>query len=191
MSASYLYLEAVNQIEPRIVDKFLFKIIGPNYELEKINDCNIYKVIFPQGQKTLALFKTCFDAVSSDLNAGIRALVVPLFYSNLMKYIKNVPFGTIKYLFEIGKDSENIYRDALVLINDIDYETLLTVKAYIENGNSPSLSAIRLFVHRNTVTYRIDRFMQETNIDLKPFANACFIFSLIDYKEKQLKEDFY
>ena len=108
-----------------------------------------------------------------------------------MKYIKNVPFGTIKYLFEIGKESENIYRDALGLINDIDYETLLTVKAYIENGNSPSLSAIRLFVHRNTVTYRIDRFMQETNIDLKPFANACFIFSLIDYKEKQLKEDFY
>ena len=34
MSASYLYLEAVNQIEPRIVDKFLFKIIGPNDELD-------------------------------------------------------------------------------------------------------------------------------------------------------------
>lgn len=132
------------------------------------------------------------------LNIGIGLLV---FFIACKQ--KNLVVDMNFYLIELhtkpaSADAREEKKDYLSLesmcdyISEVnDYETLLTVKAYIENGNSPSLLAIRLFVHRNTVTYRIDRFMQETNIDLKPFANACFIFSLIDYKEKQLKEDFY
>lgn len=67
-----------------------------------------------------------------------------------------------------------------------DPELLQTVEVFIECNSNASLAAKQLFVHRNTVQYRLDRFTEKTGLNLKDFHNtltayfACQITKLID-----------
>jgi DNA-binding PucR family transcriptional regulator len=38
-----------------------------------------------------------------------------------------------------------------------------------------TLSAKRLFVHRNTFLYRLNRFIELTNLDIRDYHNALFL----------------
>jgi hypothetical protein len=173
---SYIYIST--SVEQEKLIKLFTKLLGNSYELDGKN--GVYKLTLPAGQKGQALLQTSFRAACEDLGGEVRGLIVPMFLDRFINYIHLVKENTIQYLFEVGYEDHSIYADAQDLISDIDVYTLQTVKAYIEAGNSPSLASLRLYVHRNTVTYRVDRFIQQTGIDLKPFPNAVFIYFLID-----------
>ena len=77
---------------------------------------------------------------------------------------------------------KDLYCDNINMLDGIDDYTLESVKCYIEMGNSPTLAAYKLFVHRNTITYRVDKFTQDLRIDLSNFPNCVFIYNLISAK---------
>jgi DNA-binding PucR family transcriptional regulator len=39
-----------------------------------------------------------------------------------------------------------------------------------------SLAAKKLYLHRNTLQYRVDKFIEKTGIDIKHFGNAVSIY---------------
>ena len=53
-----------------------------------------------------------------------------------------------------------------------------TVLAFFENDLNLSTTARQLFLHRNTLTYRLDRIRRETGLDLRRFHDAV-IFQLM------------
>ncbi|MGM0837755.1 MAG: PucR family transcriptional regulator [Bacillota bacterium] len=53
-----------------------------------------------------------------------------------------------------------------------DQELLQSIKVYIENNLNVSLTAKKLFMHRNSLQYRIDKFSERTGIDIKNFQGA-------------------
>ncbi|OCA84365.1 hypothetical protein A8F94_16815 [Bacillus sp. FJAT-27225] len=57
-----------------------------------------------------------------------------------------------------------------------DEEMFITVKGFLENGSNASLTAKKLFIHRNTLQYRIDKFTDRTGVGLKDFHSAFTVY---------------
>ena len=57
-------------------------------------------------------------------------------------------------------------------------ETLETAESFFEADLNLSVAARQMFVHRNTLTYRLDRIKKETGLDLRVFRDAV-IFRLL------------
>jgi DNA-binding PucR family transcriptional regulator len=57
-----------------------------------------------------------------------------------------------------------------------DQEIFLTLKVFLENNSNASLAAKKLYIHRNTLQYRIDKFTEKTGLQLKDFHGAFTVF---------------
>lgn len=56
--------------------------------------------------------------------------------------------------------------------DDLDEETLNTINRFFENSLNVSETARKLFVHRNTLVYRIEKLQKSTGLDLRNFDDA-------------------
>ncbi len=54
----------------------------------------------------------------------------------------------------------------------IDDETLATIDKFFENNLNVSETSRQLFIHRNTLVYRLDKIQKNTNLDLRNFEDA-------------------
>ena len=57
-------------------------------------------------------------------------------------------------------------------IESLDTETLMTVQSFFENNLNVSETSRKLFVHRNTLVYRLDKIRKITGLDIREFENA-------------------
>ncbi|MBM7586401.1 sugar diacid utilization regulator [Bacillus pakistanensis] len=53
-----------------------------------------------------------------------------------------------------------------------DPELVTTIKTYLENHSNTTQTAKALFMHRNSVQYRIDKFIEKSGLDIKSFQGA-------------------
>lgn len=64
-----------------------------------------------------------------------------------------------------------------------DEETLATLETFFALDCNVSETAKRLYIHRNTLLYRIDKFKQETGLDVRTFRDAVVVkLKLLLYK---------
>ena len=57
-------------------------------------------------------------------------------------------------------------------IDDFDDETLATVNKFFENNLNVSETSRQLYIHRNTLVYRLDKLQKMTGLDLRNFDDA-------------------
>ena len=57
-------------------------------------------------------------------------------------------------------------------MTEFDQETLTTIDTFFENNLNVSETARQLFVHRNTLVYRIEKLMKSTGLDIRTFEDA-------------------
>ena len=57
-------------------------------------------------------------------------------------------------------------------LETLDRETLMTVQAFFENNLNVSETSRKLFVHRNTLVYRLEKIRKLTGLDLREFDHA-------------------
>ena len=57
-------------------------------------------------------------------------------------------------------------------IESLDYETLFTIQKFFENNLNVSETSRKLFVHRNTLVYRLEKIRKLTGLDLRRFDHA-------------------
>ena len=57
-------------------------------------------------------------------------------------------------------------------IDSLDQETLFTIQRFFENSLNVSETSRKLFVHRNTLVYRLDKIKRLTGLDLREFDDA-------------------
>ena len=57
-------------------------------------------------------------------------------------------------------------------LESLDHETLMTIQCFFENNLNVSETSRKLFVHRNTLVYRLEKIRKLTGLDLREFDNA-------------------
>lgn len=76
-------------------------------------------------------------------------------------------------------------------MSDIDEELFVTVQKFFENDLNVSKTAQDLFIHRNTLVYRLDKIQKLTRLDLRKFTDAItfkitlMVTRYMQYREKQ------
>jgi hypothetical protein len=179
--ANYIYLSLSSSIDNQIISKMFSRILKDyKYELDFVDD--IIVLFLSGGSKSLSILQSSLQAMGEDVNSHFKGLICPCFNDNFQKYLKFVKDDKFLYLFEISQMHKDLFSDNINMLDGIDEYTLESVKCYIEMGNSPTLAAYKLFVHRNTITYRVDKFVQDLRIDLSSFPNCVFVYGLISAK---------
>ncbi|MBR6396030.1 MAG: helix-turn-helix domain-containing protein [Lachnospiraceae bacterium] len=85
-------------------------------------------------------------------NLGIGRLIYQLPIPLCKMFIKEI-FGSIS-------------------VDDFDEETVVTINKFFENNLNVSETARQLYIHRNTLVYRLDKIQKETGLDLRVFEDA-------------------
>lgn len=75
--------------------------------------------------------------------------------------------------------------------DDFDEETLTTIHKFFENSLNVSETSRQLFIHRNTLVYRLDKLQKSTGLDLRVFEDAItFKIALMVVKYMKYMESF-
>ncbi len=109
---------------------------------------------FKEAQVALEVGKV-FDtekAIISYENLGIARLIYQLPTTLCEMFLKEV--------FKKGS------------IENLDQETLFTIQKFFENNLNVSETSRKLFVHRNTLVYRLEKIKKLTGLDLREFDHA-------------------
>ena len=70
----------------------------------------------------------------------------------------------------------------------MDTETLLTLETFFQLDCNVSETAKRMYIHRNTLLYRLDKIKQETGLDVRSFGDAVLIkLTILLYKVTKRK----
>ena len=56
--------------------------------------------------------------------------------------------------------------------DEFDEETLTTINKFFENSLNVSETSRQLYIHRNTLVYRLDKLQKMTGLDLRNFDDA-------------------
>jgi|SRR5690554_3845416 len=110
-----------------------------------------------------------------------RSVIALIFENNKFINKHNVyDFKTLLNDSLISNNNINIKKYVLGrFYNNNEYETLL--KTFFNNNLNILKTARDLYMHRNTVIYRLESFFKETNFDPRNFNDAFIIKILIDY----------
>jgi DNA-binding PucR family transcriptional regulator len=108
--------------------------------------------------------------------------------SHFSPYIQSVstvlPSLLLKHL--PGEWKEQIFGKISQVFEE-DPELIHTVKAFLENQSNISQTAKKLFMHRNSVQYRIDKFIERTTIDIKSFQGGLLAYlALLNFESDNL-----
>ena len=100
-------------------------------------------------------------------------LDVKVAYGTVVQELKDVSksYKEAKMALDVGKIFiEEIFGDNVPY--DLDEETLNTLNKFFENNLNVSETSRQLFVHRNTLVYRIEKIQKSTGLDLRSFDDA-------------------
>lgn len=167
-------------IDPKTVEKlassiadtvsgefFVHTVIGIGTTVDNLKDL---ARSFKEAQTALEVGKV-FDTektiVSYD-NLGIARLIYQLPTTLCETFLKEV--------FKLGS------------IESLDQETLFTIQRFFENNLNVSETSRKLFVHRNTLVYRLEKIKKITGLDLREFDHA-IIFKIALMVNKYLKSN--
>ena len=73
-------------------------------------------------------------------------------------------------------------------IDDLDQEIIFTIQKFFENNLNVSETSRQLYVHRNTLVYRLDKIQKITGLDLRVFDQA-IIFKVAMMVNKYLRSN--
>ena len=100
------------------------------------------------------------------LTISLVALMVPFYYEKLGigRLIYQLPTTLCEiFLTEVFKKNT---------IDALDPDTLFTINKFFENNLNVSETSRKLFVHRNTLVYRLEKIKKLTGLDLRQFDHA-------------------
>lgn len=132
-------------------EAFIHCIIGIGTVVEGIKDL---ARSFKEAQVALEVgkvFDTEKEIVSYD-NLGIARLIYQLPTTLCEMFLREV--------FKRGS------------IDSLDQETLFTIQKFFDNNLNVSETSRKLFVHRNTLVYRLEKINKLTGLDLREFDDA-------------------
>lgn len=103
----------------------------------------------------------------------------------ILSMLKRIPFGTFYYLDNarilsyLGSQVDDTFKRFILRKFYDDQVMLETLLTYFESNLNMIHAAKKLYIHRNTLIQRLDKFMQTTGFDPRKFIDAHLIYNLI------------
>lgn len=143
-----------------------------------------------QSEFTEVIDKDVFLGLASELYADLRVYVSdfkPKFSVQTVEtWFKMIPFTkTVIYddlsilLKRVEFPINNEVRKLVLKTVYEDNELLYTIKTYLETNQNTSQASKLLYLHRNTLIQRLDKFHRRTGLDCRSFMDAYIIYALI------------
>jgi len=101
------------------------------------------------------------------------------------KQLKDIQFAQYFYLDDkvLLKHNLNHLTEELKkhILRKFTYDQMMlgSIKVYLESNQNSSLAAKNLYIHRNTLIQRLDKFKEVTGFDVRDFNDAFPIYHLI------------
>lgn len=189
MSYYYLIINGINQVNPEdyqaILSLFSEMMYRPSFKLETEN-----LIIIAEMKEDISFY----DVISNTNQE---------FYLNLSLY-ESIEFQTIEELLKDLKNKSSILEFNTVYLNEkiliynrfkpifdektrqemlkefyYDQEFLHMIKVFLEKNQNSSEASKALYLHRNTLNNRIEKFYKITGYDLRKFEDAALIYIIV------------
>ncbi|MFI3207243.1 MAG: helix-turn-helix domain-containing protein [Clostridia bacterium] len=159
-----LVKEIKSNIDPKDIEKLANSIVD-TLSSEFYTHCNIGIGTVVDGIKELARsFKEAQVALEVGKVFDTERTIVRYDNLGIARLIYQLPTTLcgifLKEVFKRGS------------IESLDHETLFTIQKFFENNLNVSETSRRLFVHRNTLVYRLEKIKKITGLDLREFEDA-------------------
>ncbi|MDY4159756.1 MAG: helix-turn-helix domain-containing protein [Candidatus Onthovivens sp.] len=172
-----------------LLKKFFYLIIKKDVQLTKIQS-GLLKVE-EMSYDDYSSIKLSIMTIKNDLNLSHFSLIeVPFYSNNFSSILKNKLSGSFD-LFEILLRDFSLGNKHLDFINSVFKEVpdyvINTVDVYLKCDSSIEKSSKLLFTHRNTVNYRVNKFINLTSINIKNCSNIAlcrFMISIYNLEKK-------
>ncbi len=151
-------------IEPKDLDKLASSIVD-TLSSEFYTHCVIGIGTVVTGIKDLARsFKEAQVALEVGKVFDTERAIVSYDHLGIARLIYQLPTTLCEaFLKEVFKRGS---------IDSLDHETLFTIQRFFENNLNVSETSRKLFVHRNTLVYRLEKIKKITGLDLREFEDA-------------------
>src|SRR5690554_2564240 len=187
----YLIIESkLNILEHVDLIESLFSAVVFLHRFEVKNDHSIFMVF--ESEKATD-FEGLILNLKTDIFTDIRLYVSPQLHEHdivehfdfVQSLLKQISIAKYAYL-----DEKIILKDQLLQVTKEHKQHILskyyqdqvmldTVKAYLESNQNMSLAAKKIYIHRNTLIQRIDKFYQVTDFDVRNFNDAFLIYHIL------------
>ncbi|WP_026391767.1 helix-turn-helix domain-containing protein [Haploplasma modicum] len=185
----YLYIKSLENIEDQI--PVFIEVFSTSLNIIKYTESSNVLIIY---------YESSFNEISDIVNILIADLSQNLLvyesieYKNIEEVDKSIKlFSKIvetkyipkKYInnhdllkLSDGNIDENIKK---LILNKYykNQEIYYTIKMFLECNQNSSIAAKELFLHRNTLNQRLDKFYLETGFNMKHFSDAFLIYPII------------
>ena len=114
------------------------------------------------------------DVSKSYKEAKMALDVGKIFYAEKNVVAYNT-LGIGRLIYQLPVNLCRIFIDEIFGDNvpyDLDDETLTTINKFFENNLNVSETSRQLYIHRNTLVYRLDKLQKSTGLDLRIFEDA-------------------
>lgn len=179
----HLYLKTENSIKSETLNFIFNQILKSRYEIEVKEEIVI--VSFDDVEFKLVNLRDSFQALEHDLGQRLLAIISPIKDEEIEVAIKKDCRYGIYHLCSLMP--EYLQKGLLKiehlksLFNKISDDMMLTIKTYVELNMSINLVAYTMYTHRNTINYRINRFIEMTGIDIRNTINGYFVYLIITW----------
>ncbi|WP_182200868.1 PucR family transcriptional regulator [Paraliobacillus salinarum] len=145
-------------------------------------------------------FSEIIDVFSSDFYLDLQLFISPFFtavnrapkyyswlkkaYQLIKKQNKKSVISYVSAIPHLVMEGNNIKEYPLLIetiLQDTSQDEALldTIQVFLECNSNVTLAAKKMYMHRNSLQYRIDKFIEKTNIDVKQFEGALCVYLVL------------
>lgn len=179
----FIILKVNNDIA--FIDDFLLGLLGQNISIKRNNEIiTIYHTLSDNEE-----IYGAFQALVADEMSELKVLISDEYQdiekmdydiNILSKKLLNPNLAESIYLMkdfimELILNEDKLDLDNVVLKNKSDE----VIKVFIECDMNTTKASKKLYMHRNTLINKLDKFASETGYDVRSFKDAYIIYSLL------------
>ncbi len=144
----------------------------------------------------IAIGTVVFDLknVSSSYKEAKMALEVGKIFEENKSIVNYEQLGIGRLIYQLPTPLCKMFINEVLhglSMDQFDEETLVTVNKFFENNLNVSETSRQLYIHRNTLVYRLDKLQKMTGLDLRNFDDAIiFKIMLMVSKYMNYKDNF-
>ncbi|MCI8805030.1 MAG: PucR family transcriptional regulator [Clostridiales bacterium] len=144
----------------------------------------------------IAIGTVVFDLknISSSYKEAKMALEVGKIFEESKRIVNYEQLGIGRLIYQLPTPLCRMFINEVLhglSMDQFDEETLITVNKFFENNLNVSETSRQLYIHRNTLVYRLDKLQKMTGLDLRNFDDAIiFKIMLMVSKYMNYKDNF-